>query len=155
MGQCLLLSMKGVAASSKTYLSNKKATKGAMALEKPLWAWPCVFTIPASRQNNEITLFFKRILKMTETALINDVISMSFQRYRDNGWAGHGLSLMPSNVFNEKKPLTVNLFVGHRPPTYLYFFHLSPQRHQQLTPYRILSQTDKNPATTQRTWMES
>lgn len=40
---------------------------------------------------------------MTETALINDVISMTFQRYQDNGWAGHGLSLMPFNVANEKK----------------------------------------------------
>lgn len=63
----------------------------------------CVLIIPASKQNNEIILFFKRILKMTETALINDVISMSFQRYQDNEWMGHELSLMPFNVFNEKK----------------------------------------------------
>lgn len=51
--------------------------------------------IPASRQNNEIILFFKGILKMTETALINDVISMSFQRYQDDGQVRQGLSLMP------------------------------------------------------------
>ena len=93
---------------------------------------------------------------MTETALINDVISMSFQRYKDNGWAGHGLSLMPFNVVSEKKkPLRVDLLVGHRPPTSLYFVHLSPQCNQQFISYRILSQTDKNPATTQRTWMET
>lgn len=60
---------------------------------------------------------------MTETALINDVISMSFWRYQDNGWVGHGLSLMPFKVFKEKKALTVNLFVGHHPPDYQYFVH--------------------------------
>lgn len=48
-------------------------------------------------------LFFKRTLKMTETVLINDVISMSFQGYKDNGWVGNKrLSLMLFKVFNEK-----------------------------------------------------
>lgn len=40
---------------------------------------------------------------MTETVLINDVISMSFQGYKDNGWVGNKrLSLMLFKVFNEK-----------------------------------------------------
>lgn len=66
-------------------------------------ALQCVSIIPASRKNNGILMSFKGTLKMTETALINDVISMSFWTYQDNGWVGHGLSLMPFNVVSGKK----------------------------------------------------
>lgn len=51
----------------------------------------------------KLFLFFKRILKMIEIVLINDVISMSFQGYKDNGWVGNKrLLLMFFKVFNEK-----------------------------------------------------